>query len=80
MLKITISGGPAEGKTTLASEIVALLESLKMDVTIEDYDLTHDAHPSDVHEHAVEAMAGREVLVTTKQPQVPINIPHFWNK
>ena len=67
MLKITISGKPGSGKTTLASEIGALLQSLNMNVTIVDFDLNNDAHPSDIHEHAVEAMAGREVIIQTVQ-------------
>lgn len=62
MLKITISGLSGEGKTTLASEIAALLNSLKMNVSVNDIDLNH-CH--EIHEDAVFALAGHEVLVET---------------
>jgi len=69
-LKITITGYPGEGKTTLASEIAALLTSLKMDVSIEDIDLEpppYGGRSDEVHEGCVLAMHGREVLIETVQ-------------
>lgn len=69
MLKIVIIGECASGKTTIASEIAALLESLNMNVTVKDADLNAGSHPPDIHEGCVEAMAGREVEITTVQTQ-----------
>ena len=80
MLTITISGGPAEGKTTLASEIAALLESLKMNVVVKDYDLENGIRSDQTHQLYIGAMAGCEVLITTEQPKTSTRIPHFWNK
>ena len=68
-LKIIIMGAAGEGKTTLASEIAALLESLNMNVTVRDADLDSGSRNPEIHEGAVEAMAGREVEITTVQTQ-----------
>lgn len=67
MLKVTITGYCAEGKTTIASEIGALLESLGMNVTIHDIDLDDGPRNSEVHEGAVQAMKGRSVTIETIQ-------------
>lgn len=67
MLKITITGHVAEGKTTLTSEIGALLESLGMNVTINDIDLEGGPRDSEVHDGAVKAMHGRPVVIQTIQ-------------
>jgi Mrp family chromosome partitioning ATPase len=72
MLKITISGKPGAGKTTIASEIAALLQSLDMNVTIVDFDLVggdslHNLRSDEVHQASVEAMAGRSVVIQTVQ-------------
>jgi tRNA uridine 5-carbamoylmethylation protein Kti12 len=66
MLKITITGYPAEGKTTLASEIGALLQCLKMNVSIQDRDL-EEPRSDELHQGCIEAMRGREVLIETVQ-------------
>jgi hypothetical protein len=51
-----------KGKTTLASEIACLLESLDMSVTVVDLE---SSIFREHHEKCVEAMAGREVLIET---------------
>ena len=68
-LKITITGYPGEGKTTLASEIAALLQSLKMDVAIKDMDLDppYGGRSDELHQGCLLAMNGREVLIETVQ-------------
>lgn len=67
MIKIQIIGRQGEGKTTFASEIGALLQSLGMDVTIDDFDLDDGPRDSELHQQCVEAMSGEEVLIQTVQ-------------
>lgn len=71
MLKIIIQGTPAAGKTTLASEIAALLESLKMGVTVVDCPLDAPPNP-EFHELRARAMAGRDVTIVTENVRPPI--------
>ena len=68
MLKITITGMCGDGKTTIASEIAALLESLKMKVIIKDYDLnTGPGRTSANHQQCVKCMEGRQIEIQTIQ-------------
>lgn len=69
-LTITISGAPAAGKTTLASELAALLSDLGFRVTVEDFDLQNgNARSGELHQQALDAMVadGREIVVRTVQ-------------
>jgi uridine kinase len=68
MLKITITGMCGDGKTTVASEIAALLESLKMKVIIKDIDLAMGhSRTSANHEQCVKCMEGRQIEIETIQ-------------
>lgn len=65
-LKITITGYPGEGKTTLAYEISSLLAALKMIVVVNDLDL-EEPRPYDLHEGCLHAMQDRDVTIETIQ-------------
>jgi uridine kinase len=67
MLKIIIEGYCAEGKTTVACEIAAILSSLGMHVTVHDLDFYHDNRTNKIRERSRGAMRGREVVIETIQ-------------